>query len=108
MSLMSELRIRARHVLLPAFGVAAVFYFAYHGVNGDRGLLAWRAMQQQVADARADLAGVRSEREILERRVKLLYPESLDPDMLDESSRRLLNYGLPQEQVILNDTVEDR
>ena len=55
MSLMSELRIRARHVLLPAFGVAAVFYFAYHGVNGDRGLLAWRAMQQQVADARADL-----------------------------------------------------
>jgi cell division protein FtsB len=103
MRLLSELRIRARQVLFPAFGVSAVFYFAYHGINGDRGLLAWRSMQQEVAIARAELDRARGEREALEQRVELLYPESLDPDMLDESARRLLNYGLPDEVVILSD-----
>jgi len=83
MSLLSELRIRARHVLFPAFGIAAVLYFAYHGVNGDRGLLAWRDLEQQVKLAQADLDQARGEREALERRVKLLYPQNLDPDMLD-------------------------
>jgi cell division protein FtsB len=101
MSLLNELRIRARHVLLPAFGVSTVLYFAYHGVNGERGLLAWRALEQQVASARAQLDRTRGEREALERRVKLLYAENLDPDMLDESARRLLNYGRPGEIVIL-------
>ena len=55
-----------------------------------------------MAAARADFDRVRGERESLERRVRLLYPQSLDPDMLDKSARRLLNYGLPDEVVILD------
>ncbi len=101
MSLLTELRVRARHVLFPAFGVSAILYFAYHGINGDRGLLAWRELEQRVERERADLNRARRARETLEHRVKLLYSESLDPDMLDESARRLLNYGRPEEIVIL-------
>jgi cell division protein FtsB len=108
MSLLNELRIRARHVLFPAFGVSAVLYFAYHGINGDRGLLAWRGLEQEVESARAELNRTRGEREALERRVKLLYSESLDPDMLGESARRLLNYGRPEEIVILFDEAPRR
>jgi cell division protein FtsB len=103
MTLISELRIRARHVLLPAFGVAAVLYFAYHGLNGDRGLLAWRTVEHEVEVARAEFDRVKTEREAIEHRVRLLYPESLDPDMLDEYARRFLNYGLPGEVVIMDD-----
>ena len=102
LSFVNELRRRARHVIFPALGVAAVVYFAWHGVSGDRGLLALRTLEQEVAVAHADLDRVRDEREQLERRVRLLYPQSLDPDMLDESARRLLNYGLPDEVVILD------
>lgn len=102
MSFVNELRRRARHVIFPALGVAAVVYFAWHGVSGDRGVLALRTLEQEVAVARAELDRVRGEREQLERRVRLLYPQSLDPDMLDESARRLLNYGLPDEVVILD------
>jgi cell division protein FtsB len=101
MLLLDELRIRARYVLFPAFGACAVLYFAYHGITGDRGLLAWRKLEKEVQSTQAELGRARSEREALERRVKLLYPESLDPDMLDESARRLLNYGHPEEIVIL-------
>jgi len=105
MSLLSELRLRARHVLFPAFAVTAVIYFAWHGINGDRGLLAWRAMEQEVAVERLALEHARADRLALEQRVKLLYPESLDPDMLDEQARGLLNYGLPSEVVILDEPV---
>lgn len=105
MSLLNELRLRARHVLFPAFAVTAVIYFAHHGINGDRGLLAWREIEQEVAAERATFERVQAERAALERRVKLLYPEGLDPDMLDEQARRLLNYGLPDEVVILYDPV---
>jgi cell division protein FtsB len=106
MSLVHELRIRTRNVVLPTLAVvaaiAAVLYFAWHGVNGDRGVLALRTLEREVAVARTELDRVRGQREALERRVHLLYPQSLDPDMLDESARRLLNYGLPDEIVILD------
>ncbi len=100
MSLIRELRVRARHVLFPAAALAAVVYFVWHGVNGERGYLAWRNLQRDVGTAQAELDQVRGERENLERRVHLLYSQTLDPDMLDESARRLLNFGLPDEIVI--------
>ena len=108
MGLLNELRIRAYRVLFPAFGVCAVLYFAYHGINGDRGLLAWRKLEKEVRSTQGELDRARGEREALERRVKLLHPESLDPDMLDESARRLLNYGRPEEIVILLDDAPRR
>lgn len=106
MSLYRELRLYARQALLTAFGVCSIVYFAYFGISGDRGLFAWQALQQQVADAKAQLAEVQGERAALEGRVKLLYPESLDADMLDESARRLLNYGLSDEAVVLDSDAE--
>ncbi len=100
MGLIAEFRARARHVVGPAIGVCAVSYFAYHVIHGDRGLIAWRSLEQQVAAAESELARVQAEREVLEHRVHLLHPDGLDLDMLDEWSRRLLNYGHPDELVI--------
>lgn len=100
MGFLEEFRRRARHVVGPAFGVCAVCYFAYHTVSGDRGLVAWRQLQDRVAATEAELAEVRGERERLERRVKLLSPSGVDRDMLDESARKVLNFGLSDEAVI--------
>jgi cell division protein FtsB len=100
MRFFDEFRRRFRSVIWPALGVCVVAYFAYHMVNGDRGLVAWHALQQQVATTRADAAAVRAEREALEHRVHLLNPKSVDRDMLDEWARRVLGYGLTSEIVI--------
>ncbi|MFO1127612.1 MAG: septum formation initiator family protein [Rhodospirillales bacterium] len=100
MHLFDEFRHRYRDIIFPAFGICAVAYFAYHLVHGDRGLIAWHALQQQVEARRLEAAAVRQEREDLEQRVRLLNPNSVDRDMLDEWARRLLNYGLPNERVI--------
>ena len=40
MSLARELRNRAKAIALPVLGACLVFYFAFHIVQGDRGLVA--------------------------------------------------------------------
>jgi Septum formation initiator len=100
MGFLDEFRRRARHVVGPAFGVCAVCYFAYHTVSGDRGLVAWRQLQERVAAAKAEYETVKGERERLERRVDLLSPSGVDRDMLDESARLVLHYGRSDEAVI--------
>ena len=103
MTLLLEMRRRALPVLGPAAGLCAIAYFAYHGINGDRGLIAWRALESRVQTERTELARVQAERQMLEQRVQLLNAQSLDPDMLDEWARRTVNYGQPGEVHILLD-----
>lgn len=108
MAFITEFRARARHVVGPAIGICVVSYFIYHVIHGDRGLIAWRSLGQRVAIATVELSKIRDERKILEHRVELLRPESLDPDMLDEWSRRILNYGHRDETVLFRKSTESQ
>ena len=101
MGLLQEFRDRARYVVGPVLGLCAIGYFAYHGVHGDRGLIAWWKVKQRVAAAKEALVLSENEREKLEKRVRLLNPGSLDPDMLEERARLMLNYGHTDDLVIL-------
>lgn len=101
MILVSEIRRRARSLVGPFLGACAVVYFAYHTVQGDRGLLAWWRLRHEIAEAQHTLDRVKSQREALERRAGLLRPDSLDPDMLEERARVMLNVGREDEAVIL-------
>ncbi len=103
MGLFTDVRARARHVVGPVLGICAVAYFAYHAIHGDRGLIAWWTLGQKMESARGVLAGIEARRKTLAHRVKLLSPGSLDPDMLEERARLMLNYGFPDDTVILTD-----
>jgi cell division protein FtsB len=100
MRLLHEIRQRARHVVLPVLGVCAFGYFAYHAIQGDRGLIAYMRLTQQIDEARVTLAKVRDERRRVEAQVALLQPAALDRDMLDERARAMLNLVRPDEVVI--------
>ena len=96
---------------LPGISAQLVFacltaYFAYHAVEGDRGLNAWWALKQKIALSDAALATLHGQRAELEERVAHLRPDSLDPDMLEERARVLLNFGRPDEIVILQPKAE--
>jgi cell division protein FtsB len=54
-------------------------------------------LDQQIAQLSGELAGLKAERGTWERRVLLLRADSIDPDMLDERARVLLNYADPRE-----------
>lgn len=101
MGLIAELRGRARHVIGPVLGVSAVIYFAYHAVNGERGLIAWLDLQRRIEVAEASHAKVALQRDVLENRVRLLQPESLDADLLEERARAMLNFAYEDDLVVL-------
>jgi len=98
--MLTELKRRLRHVMGPLFGVAALAYFAYHTVEGERGVLAWLRLDKEILAAEMQLATVTTERQSLEHRVLLLRPDHLDPDMLEERARAMLNMGRADEMVI--------
>jgi cell division protein FtsB len=101
MAVRGDIRRRVRQVLGPVLGAAIVGYFGYHAVQGERGLIAWWQVTQQIKHAKATLERTGAEREALDRRVSLLRPEHLDPDLLDERARVMLNLAAPDEVVIL-------
>jgi cell division protein FtsB len=98
--LVKEIRRRGRVIIGPILGISLVGYFSYHLVQGDRGLVAWARLNQEVQAARTELAGVEAERQALDRRVNLLRSNHLDRDMLDERARATLNLVGPNEVVI--------
>jgi cell division protein FtsB len=102
MAMLREIRRRLRLIIGPVLGITLCAYFAYHLVQGERGLLAWMRLNQQVREARVTLATVEAERQTLERRVDLLRPEHLDRDMLDERARSQLNLIGPNDIVIFD------
>ncbi len=88
-------------VFLPVLGVCVVLYFAYHAVQGDSGIRSLFDYQYRVEKTKRQLAQIRSERIRLEHRVSLLRPESLDPDLLEERARAVLNIAHPNEIAII-------
>lgn len=100
MTLSREIRNRARHVVPSVLAICLVAYFAFHAVEGERGLLAHMSLEKQLVEARKIYAETSAERTALEQRVGLLDGSRLDIDMLDERVRVMLNYARPDELVI--------
>jgi cell division protein FtsB len=67
-------------------------FFAWHSQKGERSWENARATERLVASLEGDLAKIRTERQTLEARVKLLRPDSIDPDMVGELARKTLGF----------------
>ena len=97
-------RKRFRTVLnaLALYTIAALVigYFGVNAYSGNRGLRAKQDLDQQIAELSAELEALKAERANWERRVSLLKSESIDPDMLDERARALLDYADPRELIL--------
>ena len=44
MALLLDMRRQAKQVVVPVLAIAVLAYFAYHAIQGDRGLLAWMSL----------------------------------------------------------------
>jgi cell division protein FtsB len=101
MIVMREMRRRAKVLVPPVFGLALTGYFAYHLVEGDRGLRAWIQVSQELRLAKENLSIVAADRAALEHRVFHMRPDKVDPDLLDTQVRRTLDVVAPGEIVIV-------
>jgi cell division protein FtsB len=94
--------------ILTALGlyVLAALLIGYFGVNafsGNHGLNAKQDIDQQTGALSTELAKLQVERRQWERRVALLKSRGLDPDMLDERARALLDYAHPNDLTLVID-----
>jgi cell division protein FtsB len=92
---------RTWQMILSVLSACIVLYFLYHTIQGDRGWMAMLRLKNEVSTAQQNLSQLQKEHEELERRIHLMRPDSLDPDLLDEESRKALDYSKPNDIVIL-------
>jgi cell division protein FtsB len=82
---------------LYAGAALVIAYFAVNAYTGNHGIRAKHDLDQRIAELTVELTALKAERGDWERRVSLLRSNSLDPDMLDEQARKLLDYISPDE-----------
>ena len=83
--------------------VGAALLIGYFGVNaytGRYGLNAQQELDQEIIALTAELARLKKEHAESEQRVSLLRSDHIDPDMLDERARAMLNLIGPNEIVV--------
>ena len=95
-------RPRAKTALVLAVGAAALAYFGFHAINGQRGLVAWFQVGERIEHLENLWMLNQARIDSLELAVSLLRVESLDPDMLDERARHILGLAHPDEIIILH------
>ncbi len=100
MAFLDELRQRARQVAAPLICISAVGYFGYHAVQGERGVMTWLKLNRQIEQTRDALASSQTTERRLAHRVALMRSSGLDPDLLDERARVVLNLARPDERVV--------
>lgn len=91
----------SQKAIAPFLALSMIGYFIYHSIQGDRGILAWIQLQEQLAQALCQLNETIKERKDLEEMVQDLRPESINRDLLDQQVRLQLGYAHPDEVVIL-------
>jgi cell division protein FtsB len=100
MQVRREFQRRLKSLAAQLLGACVAGYFIYHAVQGDRGILAWLRVNQQLEAAQQELVQSTADRAALEQRVALLSNSSLDLDMLEERARIMLNFSDPNDVVI--------
>jgi cell division protein FtsB len=95
-------RLRAFLNALALYTVAALVigYFGVNAYTGNHGLRAKQDLDQQIAQLSVELSGLKAERAVWDRRIALLKSDGIDPDMLDERARALLDYADPRDLVL--------
>jgi len=104
MTVFEDIRLRASQIGLTVFGALVLAYFSYHMIQGNHGVIALLELQSKVAAAEIIRSENSAEHRRLAQQVALLRPDNLDPDMLDERARIMLNYVHPDEIVIITPT----
>ena len=70
-----------------------IFYFAFHAMTGDRGLLLSRQRLATLEEKQAERAD-------LEARARFMRDDSLSADLLEERAHVLLGFADPRDYVI--------
>lgn len=80
---------------------AMIAYFGFHAYYGEHGIRAKQEFVAQIDELNRDLQALRREKAEVARRVALMQANALDPDMLDQRAREILNFADPRDLVLI-------
>ena len=86
---------------LYTIAAAMIGYFGVNAYTGNHGIRAKQTLDQRIAGLTLELDATRAERERWEHRVSLLRSDRIDPDVLDERARQLLDFADPRDVTTL-------
>ncbi|HBU98181.1 MULTISPECIES: FtsB family cell division protein [Thalassospira] len=93
---------RLKQAVAPVIAFTVMAYFIFHSVEGDRGLLTYWSMQDRVTEIALVRDETTQKRKLLEQHVVSLRAKHLDPDLLDERARAMLNAAHPDDVIIFH------
>lgn len=95
------MRTRRFDFIVTCVCIALLGYFTWHGLKGPRGYAFRDKLAAEVLGLEGKYAANEKQRLLLENKVALLRPESIDPDLLDELARAQLEMAAPGDVVVM-------
>jgi cell division protein FtsB len=77
-----------------------IFFFSFHALTGERGLLLAHQRREALEDKQKQLKDLQAERTALEVKAHYLRNDSLSLDMLEERAHETLGFVAPDDYVI--------
>jgi cell division protein FtsB len=102
-AMVTRKRLRSFLTALGLYVLAALLigYFGVNAFSGNRGLKAKQDMDRQMAELSTDLDRLKLEHDQWQHRIALLKSNDIDPDMLDERARALLDFTNPNDLTMM-------
>ncbi len=97
---MTLLQFRRYDVLVCLASLALIGSFAWYAYKGPRGFAYRVALDNEIAELQAENASLLAEKVAIERQVRLMRPEHVDPDMLEELARTQLKLLQPNTVIV--------
>ncbi|MBV8593761.1 MAG: septum formation initiator family protein [Caulobacteraceae bacterium] len=86
---------------LPTAALAfLIFYFGFHALTGERGLLRARERREAAQQQLVELRALKAERQALETRARYLRNDNLSADLVAERAQARLGFVDPRDYVI--------
>ncbi len=102
--------LRIRNFLIPllfyAASALAIAFFMYSAYHGSRGIMAKRDYKLKIASLQEKFEALKTERTHWQVRVNLVRSNALDPDILEERARLILNSYHKNDLVIILDDLK--
>lgn len=90
-----------RENLISLIGICLCLYFTYHAVQGNRSFMRLFALNSQIETMSQEEQILSGQRTLLEEKVAMMRPGSLNRDLLEERARVVLGYKNENDVVIL-------
>ena len=104
--ILRELRRRAQKYLLQSLLLCLMLYFLYHLFQGGRGVMTLNSLETLLQQTTQEYESIKNDHDRLARRVELMKPGAVDPDLLEEEAKKALGVKQPNEYVVLPDPSE--